>query len=361
MRNFTLMLIIALLVSCNQRSPKSESRNVRPVVDTVGFAHLDWQMDSIVNRISRLQAAEFERAKVAPEIAWRVAICPHDDYSYVGWHYPAILQNIKAKTLIIFGVAHKAKQFNLADRLAFDSFTHWQGAYGDIKVSSLRDKLIEALPQEAYTIHDSMHRVEHSIESMLPFLQHYNRNVEIVPILIPYMSFETMQTIAKQLAQALSRAMDSSSLGWGSDIALLITTDAVHYGNEEWGGKNYAPFGVDSIGYSQAVEHEHEIIQNCLQGEVSSSRIQKFFEFTVSPNDYREYRWTWCGRYSVPFGLLTALNINELTGTKPLIGHVVGYSTSIDHKPIPVEDLMMGRTAIASPGHWVGYASVGYE
>jgi hypothetical protein len=175
------------------------------------------------------------------------------------------------------------------------------------------------------------------------------------------MNFEKMQDIAKLLAEGLNRVMDSKNLSWGSDIALLITTDAVHYGNEEWGGKNYAPFGVDSIGYSQAVEHEHEIIRDCLQGEVSASRIQKFFEFTVNPNDYMEYRWTWCGRYSVPLGLLTSLNLNELIGTKSLTGHVVGYSTSIDHNHIPVEDLMMGRTAIASPGHWVGYASVGYE
>ncbi|MEZ5000386.1 MAG: AmmeMemoRadiSam system protein B [Bacteroidales bacterium] len=36
-----------------------------------------------------------------------------------------------------------------------------------------------------YLVNDSMHNIEHSLESMVPFLQYYNREVEIVPILVP--------------------------------------------------------------------------------------------------------------------------------------------------------------------------------
>lgn len=41
-------------------------------------------------------------------------------------------------------------------------------------------------------------------------------------------------------------------LEWGRDFCIVISTDAVHYGDKEWGGKNYAPYGTDSAGYAKA-------------------------------------------------------------------------------------------------------------
>jgi len=34
------------------------------------------------------------------------------------------------------------------------------------------------------------------------------------------------------------------------------------------------------------------------------------------------------------------------------------YSTSIASEHIPVDDIRMGRTAIATDCHWVGYAAI---
>jgi AmmeMemoRadiSam system protein B len=354
-------LFSIILFACTFHPENREGRRVRQVVDTIGFAHLSWQVDSVISRISLLQAEELNKSMVSPDIFWRTAICPHDDYTYVGWHYPAILKNIKAKTVIIFGVAHRAKQFGLANKLVFESFEGWQSAYGEIKVSWLRNEIVEKLPIDMLIVHDSMHMVEHSIESMLPFLQYFNPDVEIIPVLVPYMNFERMQQISISLASCINQVMEKHNLIWGNDFALLITTDAVHYGDEEWGGKNYAPFGVDSMGYLRAVEHEHEIINNCLVGELTEERIKRFFGYTVDPNNYMEYQWTWCGRYSVPFGLLTTLKMNSLSKNVPLDGHFIGYTNSIDHEPIPFDDLGMGRTAIATQRHWVGYTSVGFE
>jgi hypothetical protein len=59
-------------------------RGERPLRDTVGFAHLDWQIDSVVARIGRSGSGEAVAASVDQNIAWRVAICPHDDYTYAG-------------------------------------------------------------------------------------------------------------------------------------------------------------------------------------------------------------------------------------------------------------------------------------
>jgi len=358
---FSLAILGVLLVSFNTDSIFRDSKNVRPVVDTTGFAHLNWQVDSVMNRINRTYSAELTEARVDPGTAWRVAICPHDDYTYASWHYPAILRNIKARTVIIFGVAHKARQLNISDQIVFDSYSNWQGPSGKIKVSSLREELIGSLPGELCLVSDSLQRIEHSVESMLPFLQHFNPEVEIIPILVPFMNMDRMTEISDRLAMSIAKTMKKHKLAWGKDIALLITTDAVHYGDADWGGKNMAPFGVDSIGYTKAIKLEHTIIDSCLLGKPDLVKVKRFVEYTVLPDNYKEYKWTWCGRYSVPLGLMTAIKLQKETPSFPLNGRFIGYSTSIDHKPIPVDDLRMGKTAIATMRHWVGYVSVGYK
>ncbi len=352
-------VVLFSLLACTEVQ-KSDQRT-RQLVDTIGFAHLGWQVDSVVNRIQNTYSAELAAAKVDPSTSWRVAICPHDDYTYASWHYPAVLSNLKAKTVIIFGVAHKARQLNISDRIVFDTYPFWHGPYKNIKVSSFREELTGHLPKDLFLISDTLQKVEHSVESMLPFLQYYNREVEIVSILVPAMNTGKMAEIAEPFAAAISTTMKKHNLVWGKDVALLITTDAVHYGDEEWGGKNMAPFGADSAGYIKAVAKEHMILDSCLTGSLSLGKIQKFASTTVKPDDYREYQWTWCGRYSIPFGLMVAVELQKELHADPLSGKFIGYSTSVDHKPLKVDDLRMGKTANASIRHWVGYASVGYR
>ncbi|MBI3501839.1 MAG: AmmeMemoRadiSam system protein B [Bacteroidetes bacterium] len=334
------------------------------LADTVGFAHQQWQMDSVMKRIEKefgkKMADVWKEKNISAGDAWKVAISPHDDHTYASYLYPLVLRNVKAKTVIFFGVAHKAKQLNLQDKIIFDSFTHWRGCYGNIKVSPLREKIIAQLPKEIYEVNDSMQTIEHSVEGILPFVQYFNRSVEIVSILVPYNSFDNMNKMAKPLAAAIASVMKENKLEWGKDIALVLSTDAVHYGDEDWGGKNFATYGADSAGYEKAVAHEHEIIGNCFAGELTTEKIKKFTEYTVKKDDYKDYLWTWCGRYSVPMGLLTAFYMAEAGKTK-LTGTPIGYATSLSHPPIPVEDLKMGTTAPAKIRHWVGYFSGGFK
>jgi MEMO1 family protein len=361
-RKIYTLLIAAFcltLIGCN--NSRETSTSVRHMVDTIGFAHYAWQVDSVMNRINRLQSSKLKKATPNNDKPWRVAICPHDDHTYVGWQYPAVLGNIKAKTVIIFGVAHKARYFNISNKIVFDSYKYWHAPYGNIKISKLREEIMKGLPDSTYMVSDTLQQFEHSVEGLLPFLQYFNRDVEIVSILVSSMNFDRMNEIAKPLAESVAKAMNNHELVWGKDIAIVLSNDAVHYGDEEWSGKNLAPFGADTTGYKRAVAHEHGIIDSCLLGLLGSERVKLFIRNTVLPNDYKEYKWTWCGRYSIPFGLLTSLNLQEQLKVEPLIGQFVGYSTSIDHEPLPVEDLRLGRTAMASIRHWVGYASVGYK
>ena len=345
---------LCFMTGCHESpGPKKDTEyRIRPLADTVGFAQYAWQMVSLMARLDR---RGWSRSDGPP---WRMAISPHDDYTYTGVLYPELLQNIKAPTLILLGVAHKAARLGIDDSLVFDSFSHWKAPWQNIKISPAREELFSLLSGRCAVISDTLHAVEHSLEALIPFLQYFNREISIVPILVPAMSPDRMQACGQALARAIQEVADKHMWKWGRDFALIASTDAVHYGNEEWGGADMAPFGCDSTANQKALALEKEIIAKCLTGSVSAANIRRFSDYTLKAGNYKEYRWTWCGRYSVPVALYTALYLNH---AEPLEGELVGYSTSISAEPVPVEDIGMGRTAIATPCHWVGYAAIGYR
>jgi AmmeMemoRadiSam system protein B len=360
MKNSILLFLIAFIaISINAQPLK-----IRHQKDTVGFASKSWQMDSVLQRLSVRYGTYYDSIHKAQHVnkddVVRFAICPHDDYTYAGYLYNELYPHIKAKTVIILGVAHKAKMFKIENKLVFDTYPQWHAAYGNMKISHVREQIMNNLPKSDYIIHDSLQLEEHSVEAFVPFLQHYDKNVEIVSILVPYMPFNTMSTYSVDLAKAILKVMQDNHLQWGKDIALLVSTDAVHYGDVDWGGSNYAPYGCDEAGYKSAVGHEHEIINNCLLIP-DTAGARKFFNYTVDANDWHSYKWTWCGRYSVPFGILTAIHLQQMSKASPLKLFISDYSNSIAHSPLKVEDLKMGATAIATLHHWVGYAVLGYK
>jgi AmmeMemoRadiSam system protein B len=338
----------------------------RGLADPIGFAHSERQIEAVMKRIAAQDGAKLEQILegngVVPGDRWRMAIAPHDDYAYAGYMYPLVLRNMAAPTIAIFGVAHKARQLGLEDQLIFESFTHWRGPYGDIAVSALRDRIMARLPEGSYCVSNEMQSIEHSIEAKLPFLQYYNRAVEFVPILVPAMSFSRMSELASALATAIAELMQYEDRRWGSDIALLSSTDAVHYGDEGWSGRNFARYGADADGYARALEHERRIMNDCFRGDLRPARVEMFTRFTLADHDHREYKWTWCGRYSVPFGLLTCWHLQQTLHAPPLTGTILGYTTSLEDQRIRVDDLDgMGVTAQATLRHWVGYAAVGFR
>jgi AmmeMemoRadiSam system protein B len=339
---------------------------VRGLADPVGFAHRAAQMDRVVERIeardgSRLASILSEKS-ISGEDRWRMAIAPHDDYAYAGFMYPLALRNVKARTVIIFGVAHKAREFGLEDVLVFDGFTHWRGPYGEIAVSTLREKITARMPSGSFVVDDEMQSIEHSVEAKLPFLQHANRSFTFVPVLVPCMSFARLNDLASPLAEALASIVQEEQLEWGRDLALVSSTDAVHYGDQDWGDRNFAWFGADENGYTEALRHEGRIMSDCFAGELTPERIERFTRYTLADHDHREYKWTWCGRYSVPLGLLVAWHLARLLRAARLSGTVLGYATSLGDQRIRVDDLDgMGVTAPATLRHWVGYAAVGYR
>jgi AmmeMemoRadiSam system protein B len=331
------------------------------LADTVGFAHRAWQMDSVMVRIKRLDHGDLVGTQQPSGTVWRAVICPHDDYAYTGWLYPAVLNNIKARTIIIFGVAHKASVFNLENRLVFDSFSSWQGPYGRVTVSPLRDEIVRCLSKDMAVVDNAAQSAEHSVEALIPFLQYSNRDIEIISILVPRMDYERMQLVSRHLARELFAIMQKKELRMGEDVVLLVSSDSVHYGDEAWSGNNFAFYGTGGKANALAEAHDRQIIRSCFKSELTEEKVARFYSLTTSPDNAGEYKWTWCGRFSIPFGLLTALNLQALEKSAPLTGIPVAYATSISQPHLKVDDLGMGQTAVATVRHWVGYAAIGFK
>jgi AmmeMemoRadiSam system protein B len=347
------------IYSCNHKKNKNIDKEssvlkVRQQKDTIGFAQYAWQMDSVMARIS-------SDDKVSTSKTYKTVICPHDDYAYAAGLYNKTLAGIKAKTIILIGVAHYARDFHLKNKIIFGSYEQWKSPYDGIKLSPFRNELIQKLKKESYVVHDSIIQKEHSLEAITPFLQKNNKDVEILPILIPTMTFENMEIFSEELSEALSKIMANNGLSFGNDIAIVISNDAIHYGDEGWNGFNFAPFGSDDKGNEKAKQKDLTIIKNCLEDELYTSKIKLFNQYTVNQEDYHRYSWVWCGRYSIPFGLLFANKLNGKLNNSNLNGSLIDWRSSLHNQHIEVIDIGMGHTAPANSKHWVAFTGISYQ
>ncbi|UCG52838.1 MAG: AmmeMemoRadiSam system protein B [Candidatus Latescibacterota bacterium] len=343
--------------------PKGDQRGQ---MDTVGFVTTARQMDNVMTQCNELAAPRHKTLEDqygwTSETAFIAGVCPHDDYYYAGRLYPLLLSHVKAKTVILFGVFHKARVFDHKDRLVFDSYKTWRGPYGPVNVAPLRDEIIGQLPDEDYVVNNDMQMVEHSVEAIVPWLQAYNRNVEIISILVPYMTWETMDRLAADLSTALEKILRAKKWRLGEDVCLIASADAVHYGDSGWGGSSYAEFGTDVVGYQRAVERDLSLARNHLSGPVDRDHLKEFLYTCVDRNDVMTYRVTWCGRFSVSFGLNVASRLTEAMEDRQLEGRILDYGTSVSEASLDTKDLDgLGSTAPNNFRHFVGYAAIGYE
>ena len=207
------------------------AQEIRPVRDDIGFCWNGAQMDRLMDYLKNTPGEE-PKIQLPPLIA---GISPHDDFLYAGRMYYPLFKRIKTKEAVIFGVTHKAPREKIGDtrdKLIFDTYPSWKGPYKEVNVSRFREYLKEKLDKELYIIDNEAHQLEHSIEALVPFLQYYNPDVQITPIMITGMSFETMEKLSGELAAVIAAYIEENHLEIGKDIFFLISADANHYGQD---------------------------------------------------------------------------------------------------------------------------------
>ncbi len=356
--------IIIMGVAVAACAAAADASGIREPVDTIGYATTAAEVEAVIERSDSLEEDRYSaNAGQLPGMDGRTlvgAISPHDDYLYAGRVYVHALREIRTPLVILVGVSHTARRRMVQDRLIFESFDAWRGPYGDCPVSPLREETIGALPEEVVLVSDEMHAEEHSLEALIPFLQYYNRDVSILPVLVSRLRGFLFDEAAALLAGAVFDATRRRGMTLGTDYVILISADCVHYGDDRWGERYYAPFGVDREGYEKAVRQDLSIAGDCLTRTLDRDRIACFRERVEREDLEWPYRVTWCGVYSIPFGLSVLLHLTERAGTAPPEGHLLRYGTSIDPGKMPAGDTGLGVTNINTLRHWVGYAAIGY-
>lgn len=351
--------------SSSQGARTAERGGVRRPVDQVGYTHSAEGITEVIAQAMELEkhrlAENRQLLGVAEHDVFAGAISPHDDYRYAARVFVHVYPHIKARHVVAVGVAHKARDFpHVEGKLVFDSFDAWHGPYGEVQISPLRDVLLEGLGEEERVVCDDLQGVEHSVEGMIPFLQHFNREAEIVSVLVPYMSWERLRELAEKTASVLGRAMDERGLVLGEDVAILISSDSVHYGDQGWGGKSFAAFGVGQEGYDRGVERDRRLIDDHLAGPIALGKLENLYRSLVKV-DFHEYEISWCGRFSIPFGVALLHLLPRPAGRPPVRGIALRYGTTLDPGPFDPGVPGLGFTAEANLRHWVGFAAVGYH
>ncbi len=325
---------------------------VRGRIDSTGYALHASQMA----RVWELSASPPAPRPLGPAPPAGVAavICPHDDFSFAGRVYRRVLPLVTARTVVLIGVFHGYWRFGEHDRLVFDPYREWTAPDGQVRVSPLRQALLARLPRADWIQDSTAHDFEHSLEPLVCWLRHIRADVEIVPIIVPSARFERLEALADHLGDAL--AAELAARGWrlGRDVAIAISADAIHYG-PDFQQHTFGAGGVEA--YRRATAKDRGLLTG-LRGPLETEKIRALYATFVDPEHPDTYRWTWCGRFSIPLGLLTLQRLAR--GAGGATGWPVTYATSISGPELGLRDIGMAPTAPSNLYHFVGYPGAAF-
>jgi len=330
--------------------------DVRGQQDAVGFASTAEQMAKVWDLATAPPAPESFGPLPPPGVAG--ILSPHDDYLYAGRVYRRVIPLVTAKTIVLVGVFHKYRRFAAHDRLVFDGYRAWRTPDGNVPVATgLRDELFAAMPASEVVRDDTAHDSEHSLEAIVYWLAHQRRDVEIVPVIVPAAPFDGLRGMAAHLGDALAAAMKRRGLTLGRDVAVVISSDGVHYGRDF----DYTPFGDGGVeAYERALAQDRGVLTGPLSGAVSVDKARAFYAAAVDPDRPDHYRMPWCGRFSIPVGLVLLAETARGLGLAAPVGTPVALATTVGVPELPVRPLGLGPTAPASLYHFVAAPAVAF-
>lgn len=338
--------------------PFLSAEELRPTRDDVGFC---WKKEQVERLMDYLNSSAQEKVEKNNHLPGLIAgISPHDDYLYAGRVYFPLFKNIKTKEVVIFGVTHSAARNKIGDPrniMIFDNYKYWRGPYKNVEISPLREYLKKNLDSKFYLVSNEAHSHEHSIEALVPFLQYFNRDIKITPIMVTGMNFRNLVKVSIELSMHIAAYIRENNLKIGKDIFFLISSDANHYGKDF----NNVVFGEDERAHQMGTNSDKKIAEAFISGKVSKQAIAELTG-KLWGTTYEEYGdRVWCGKFSIPFGLLTVLKTVQLIEPgKALIGKILIYSDTYSEGVISLKKPGYGITAPFSLKHWVGFFSAGF-
>jgi AmmeMemoRadiSam system protein B len=154
-----------------------------------------------------------------PREGCRAVICPHAGYEYSGsMAAKAVSQLTPANHFIVLGPNHYLR----GGDFAIMSSGSWETPLGRVPIdSSLARRLLKHRP---FREDPQAHEREHSIEAVLPFLQHRFKGLSFVPISVMNVSYS--QGFLRD-CEAAGKAIASAIRG--KNIGVVVSSDFSHY------------------------------------------------------------------------------------------------------------------------------------
>jgi MEMO1 family protein len=152
-----------------------------------------------------------------PRMAVRACLVPHAGYVYSGHVAGAVLARIELPhKIIVLGVRHHPR----GESAAILSNGDWRTPLGDAPID---EQLAEALKEACPLLREDSvaHRVEHSLEVQLPFLQVLAPGFAFVPVALGTVRFESLVNVGEAIARVLTASNEN--------VLLLTTSDLNHY------------------------------------------------------------------------------------------------------------------------------------
>jgi hypothetical protein len=116
------------------------------------------------------------------------------------------------------------------------------------------------------------------------------------------------------------------------------------------------PFGDGGIeAYTKAIARDKDLLTGPIAGPLAVDKIRTLYGTFVDPADPDTYRVSWCGRFSIPFGMLLLKRTASALELGAPIGMPLAYATSVGAPELHVRDVGLGETAPANLYHFVGY------
>lgn len=142
---------------------------------------------------------------------------PHAGYIYSGKVAAAVYSSvITPDVAIIMGPNHTG----LGTRGSIMTEGYWETPLGSVKID---ETLAAAILNSSSVLQEDelAHLREHSVEVQVPFLQHMNPAIKIVPIVLFSLSYEEIEDVAGAIANSIKAA--------GEKVLIVASSDMSHY------------------------------------------------------------------------------------------------------------------------------------
>lgn len=290
-KNFILLLFLAVCIISILTYKSAYAGNIRKAVAAGRFypasrSELEQMIDSLTFQ------AKQTSIQIPPDKQLKALILPHAGYICSGLtaaHASLVLRENLFDRVVLMGPDHKVGFNNgaISDADAYET------PLGLVRLSDEAAKL--RAKSDLFQSIPASDRLEHSLEVVLPFLQRYLNEFEVIPVVMG-------RGNANQIERELNPLIDQNTL-------IVVSSDLSHY-----------------LPYSQAVDKDKETINMILN---------------LQSNDLLRSYNSSCGKLP----LLVMLNMAKRYGWKPLLLH---YSNSGD--TVGGRSQVVGYAAIAFYG-----------